>query len=515
MKRAALALVLLAACANRYDPKKDPALNPDLEVPDVKSIPGLQCSATSELMREVDNVDGSTFCSLLARPDEWSAVVIGSPEVVSQGIDVSALVVAVTAAEERAQQLVDAARVVRSHRDRMETALLVLDACTDPDSGAVVAAPTTSVLEVAGADRQFDYRYAWLRDASLAAGVAASVGRVDITEAHVGWLTERCLRCEGIPIPVVRTNGEPVPEEVEVEGVAGWAASQPIRVGNAAKDQLQVDGAGMAAEAVWAQVRKRRRPDRTAYRAIAAVADIAAERGAEPSNGIWELRERVDDASSDIGRWLLFDRARRLSWCHEPWARSRRARWQAAEDDARRRVLAGRLGSGAVPLVYGRPHADATGLLPVVLGLLDPRSSEAAEIVDGTLEELGRGQPVAAVLRYPSEVDDGFEGEVGAFVPVSWMAVSALARIDRVDEAAALAERLCASLPELQPEVLDGEAPLGNLPLVWSHAESARALDLLQVAEVRRRVGRVGLALWRAARRLGVRQPSRRLSRAR
>ena len=161
-------------------------------------------------------VDASTFCSLELHPDRWDAVVLGRPEVVAGPVVVPDLLAAVAEAEERAQRLVDACRVIRAHRDRVQTALLVIDACTDPTTGAVVAAPTTSLPEVRGADRQFDYRYAWLRDASLAAGVAADLGRGDVTAAHVGWLAQRCLACEGDPVPVVRTSGEPVPDEVEV-----------------------------------------------------------------------------------------------------------------------------------------------------------------------------------------------------------------------------------------------------------------------------------------------------------
>jgi GH15 family glucan-1,4-alpha-glucosidase len=392
--------------------------------------------------------------------------------------------------------------VVQSHRDRVQTSLLVLDACTDPTTGAVAAAPTTSLPEVVGADRQFDYRYAWLRDASLAAGVAAAVGRSDITQHHIRWLTERCLACEGIPVPIVRTSGEPCPDEVEVLGVAGWAGSQPVRTGNAARDQVQIDGAGLAAEAVWALVRAGAGFGHRAYRGIAGLADHVAAEPRRPSGGIWELREPIEGTSADIGRWLLFDRARRLSLLHEPWARRRRAHWRAHEVEARRRVLGSGLPSGALPLVPGRPAADAAGLLVVVLGLVDRRSPEATRIVDGTIAELGIGHPLRALARYPADVDDGFHGSVGAFVPVSWLAVSALAQIGRVDEAEDLADRLCRSLPGLQPEVLEGDEPLGNVPLVWSHAEAARALFLIRVARLRSRVGRPGVAVWEVGRAL-------------
>jgi hypothetical protein len=450
----------------------------------------------------------STYCSLEVTPAAWGAVLIGGAEALAGSVPLVEVLAAVEAAEERAQRLVAAGHVVQAHRDRVQTSLLVLDACTDPTTGAVVAAPTTSLPEVVGADRQFDYRYAWLRDASLAAGVAAALGRADITQHHVRWLAQRCLACEGVPVPVVRTSGEPVPDEVVVDGVAGWAGSQPVRTGNAAKDQVQVDGAGMAAEAVWALVRTGAGLGHRAYRSIAALADRIVAEPRSRSGGIWELRTPIEGTSADIGRWLLFDRARRLSLLHEPWARRRRASWREQEEAARRRVLMSCLPSGALPLVPGRPGADAAGLLVVVLGLVDGRSPDAARIVEGTLAELGIGQPVRALTRYPSDLDDGFEGRVAGFVPVSWMAVSALAQIGRIDEAEALADRLCGSLPGLQPEVVDGDVPLGNTPLVWSHAEAARALYLIRVARLRGRVGGAGVALWEVGRALRARRRS-------
>jgi hypothetical protein len=447
-------------------------------------------------------VGASTFTSLEVAPDRWEAVVLARPGSLAHPLDVVRLRAAVHAAEARAEELADAAIVVTAHRDRVATGLLVLDACTDPGTGAVVAAPTTSVPEARGADRQFDYRYAWIRDASIAAAVAALVGRTDVVRSHLHWITDRCLSCEGIPTPVTRASGDPVPDEVEVDDVAGWGGSTPVRTGNAAKDQVQIDGAGAIAEAVWTLVTTGSGLARAAYRGVAVVADHVADLGPVPTGGMWELREPVDVASADIGRWLLLDRARRLSRVHQPLATRRRRRWREAEEAARGRVLSNLLPTGATPLVYGRPHADAAGLLLVIYRLLDRDDPVAHRVVDGTIQELGRGHPLTSILRYPNEVDDGFEGAVGAFVPACWWAVSALAQLGRVADAHDLADELCKALPALQPEILDGEA-LGNLPLVWSHAEATRALYLLRAAGIRARWGSAGLALWRAGRVVG------------
>lgn len=429
--------------------------------------------------------------------DEWRGLVLGCGEPDRPAIP--ELLAAIDGAEEAAARRAAPVSIITSHRDRVAVTLGVLDACADPTTGAVAASPTTSLPELPGGDRQFDYRYAWLRDASLAASVAALVGEVEVARRHLRWMRDRCTDCEGVPTPLTRLGGGPVPEERVVAGVAGWAGSQPVRVGNAAKDQLQLDGPGFVAEAVWLIVSAGGQPDRAGYRVVVDLVD-AIERVAEgsPSAGIWELREPADVSSDDVGRWMLMDRAVRLSWVHEPWAWRRRRRWRRAARRARQRFLDGRLPSGGAPLVYGHPHIDGAGLLPVVVGLLPRSHPAAAELVDATIAELGIGDPVTALRRYPTDVDDGFEGAIGAFVPVSWWAVSALARLGRSEEAHALADRLCAALPGLQGEVIASDgAMVGNTPLVWSHAEAARALYLLRVGDLRRRFGSVGVAAWR------------------
>jgi len=440
-----------------------------------------------------------TTAALEAVPHEWRAVLLGSPSALDAPWTVDSLVEQIEEAEARSANWDAPTSVITIHRERVVVALGVLDACTAAGTGAVIASPTTSLPEVRGADRQFDYRYAWLRDAALAASIAALVGEVGVAGRHVDWLVDRCVACGGIPDPMSAVDGEATPAETALPDVQGWASSRPVRLGNAARDQLQLDGPGHVAEAVWITATTSGRLHRAGFGVVADLADAVGADGQGPSAGIWELREPANVSSADVGRWLLFDRAVRLSWLHEPWAWRRRRPWREARRAARQRFLDGRLPSGAAPLVYGEPHADGAGLLPVVLGLLPASDPVAAELVDGTFRELGHGDPVDALRRYPLAVDDGFHGDAGCFVPVSWWGVSALAQLGRVRAAEELADRLCQSLPGLQGEVIapDGEV-LGNTPLVWSHAEAARALYLLRVAGIRDRAGRVGVAAWRA-----------------
>jgi len=447
--------------------------------------------------------DGVVHTTIVAVADRWQALVLRRSTAPPPTLDQAELRACLRTAEDAGAHRAEGSGVVRAHRNRVEVALLVLDACTEPSTGAVVASPTTSVPEVLGADRQFDYRYAWVRDASLASAVSALLGQPGATNHHVNWLLERCLACEGIPVAVTDILGEPVPEERELSDVAGRAGSRPVRVGNGAKDQRQVDGAGFIAEAVWILTATGGGLRSRGYQAVVALADHAASLEPEPSGGIWEQREPDFVTSADVGLWLLFDRALRLRRLCQPWAWRRRRRWSAALARARHRVDASLLPSGALPLVHGGTEPDGAALLLVVLGLLRRGDPRADRLVDATIDALGVGDPVVALRRYPTSVATGFEGDEPAFLPVSWWAVSALAQLDRGEEAHAMADRLCEATAGLQPEMLDvgagGVGGLGNTPLVWSHAEAARALYLLRVADLRGRWGR-GVAIWSAAR---------------
>ena len=135
--------------------------------------------------------------------------------------------------------LLDESTAPRRHAERTRHTLAVLAACTDRDTGAVIASPTTSLPEVVGGDRQFDYRYSWLRDSSVAITVASLLGRRDAAARYMEFL--EALGPEGILESPVRTvDGEPTPEEREVAGVEGWLDSRPVRVGNAAGNQTPV-----------------------------------------------------------------------------------------------------------------------------------------------------------------------------------------------------------------------------------------------------------------------------------
>ena len=443
-------------------------------------------------------------------PDRWTALVVAvdadAPD------DAAGLRAQALEREERERRRLAGSWLPSRHPQRALDALAVVRACTYDPTGAVVAAPTTSLPEAPGHDRQFDYRYSWLRDASLSTAVAALLGQADDAEAHLRYVHRAWPDGELSDNPVRTVRGGQVPDEREVEGVAGWAGSRPVRTGNAARTQRQDDGAGLFVEAVSVHVQVGGALDDDTWDRVRALADaVAADDPHEVAltSGTWELREPAPLVDGDLGRWLVLDRA---LWIARGWRPfTRRRRWKRARDVLAARVLAALDASpdGVLPQAYGQdpPVPDASSLLAVAFGLLDRDDPRADRMVDGVLERLGSGP---FLHRYPPGGDDGFSGEEGAFLPVSFLAVTALATLGRVEEARARLDRMCAALPRLLSEEVDPVSGrlLGNAPLVWSHAELARALYVLDAAERRHRWGTAGLWVWKLQRYVRLRAAS-------
>jgi alpha,alpha-trehalase len=413
--------------------------------------------------------DGTATTRLHAPKGAWAVLLLSGHEAVH---DPELLVDRLVAAEARHRKLLDESTAPRRHAERTRHALAVLEACTDRDTGAVIASPTTSLPEVVGGDRQFDYRYSWLRDSSVAITVASLLGRRDAAARYLEFL--EALGPEGLLESPVRTiDGDDTPEERVVADVDGWFGSGPVRVGNAAGAQLQYDAIGFVVDAIYVHVRKTRLLTRGTWAIVRALADRAAADDGELSNGIWELREPSALVSADIGRWLALDRAIRIARRHRPLAPHRRV-WKKARGAARDRVLGALRPDGTLPQTYGADRIDASALLLVMFGLVPARDPRAARLVDATVRALGSGP---LLHRYPPDGSDGFSAGEAPFVPASWWAVSALAVLGR-PEAYDRADELCMMLPTLQPEEFDParREARGNTPLVWSHAECARAL---------------------------------------
>lgn len=318
----------------------------------------------------------------------WAALVVSldSPTAADAGELLDELAAAAEDDDRRAAR----AKRPRRYPGRSTDALRVLHACTDVRTGAVVAAPTTSLPEVVGGDRQFDYRYSWLRDASLAVSVAALVGRRDLARRYLDFVLGQLEG--GIPTaPVTDIRGGPVPAEREIPGVTGWGGSQPVRVGNAAADQVQYDALGLFVEAISVYLQLGAPLEARCWELVRGIADHMLDPGTDKTSGIWELRRPQRLVSADIGRWLALDRAIWIARGWQPFARRRH--WKRARDETRDRILAAIDADGGLSQSYDDEEfvADASALMAVVFGMLERRDDRAGRLVDVTLAQLGAG----------------------------------------------------------------------------------------------------------------------------
>jgi GH15 family glucan-1,4-alpha-glucosidase len=351
--------------------------------------------------------------------------------------------------------------------------LLTLRLLTYSPSKAPVAAPTTSLPEDPGGVRNWDYRYVWPRDASIGIAAFLGVGKLDEARRFLAWLLH-ASRLERPRLPVLLTlDGRHAPRERELDGWSGYAKSAPVRVGNGAAEQHQLDGYGWVVDAAWVFVRNGHHLYSETWRMVCGFADLVARRWREPDAGIWELRApAADHVHSKMMGWLALDRAVRIAETHRVSARRLR-RWRTAKDAIAAEVRT--LGFDPVRESYTRSYGsgdlDAALLIIPLLGIEDADSPRLTGTIDAIRADLAAGGPL--LYRYPPG-RDGLAGTEGAFLPCSFWLVQALAHTGRRPEAVDLFEALLdrASALGLFAEEMDPAtgAHLGNYPQALTHA---------------------------------------------
>jgi len=364
-------------------------------------------------------------------------------------------------------------------RDQVLTSLIVLKALTYKPTGAIVAAPTTSLPEGIGGERNWDYRFCWLRDASLTLEALMLGGYVEEARAFSDWLLRAAAGHPSQANIMYGIAGERLLPEAELPWLPGYEKSSPVRIGNAASEQFQLDiyGEVMDAGHIGREVAGQLDPAR--WEREKAVLEFLESAWREPDDGIWEVRGPSRHFThSKVMAWVAFDRAVQAV---ERWGADGSVdRWRKIRGEIHDEVCREAYDSehGTFTQYYGSTELDASVLQIPMVGFLPPSDERVRSTVDAIQRELVHG---GFVYRYSAESRgevDGLKGGEGAFLPCSFWLVNNLAMIGRAKEAEELLERLLSTSNDLglYSEEYDPERKrlVGNFPQAFTHLALVR-----------------------------------------
>jgi len=357
--------------------------------------------------------------------------------------------------------------------DLLRRSLIVLKALTYAPTGGIVAAPTTSLPEWVGGVRNWDYRFCWLRDATLTLLALLHGGHAEEAAAWRHWLL-RAVAGDPADVQIMYgVGGERRLTELELPWLPGYEGSAPVRVGNAASDQLQLDVYGEVMDALYQARTAGLALEPAAWQIQVALLEHLEEAWRDPDEGIWEIRgERRHFVHSKAMAWVAFDRAVRTVEDHG--FEGPLDRWRAVRDEIHREVCEHGFDPelGSFTQSYGSPELDASLLLLPLVGFLpcsDPRIRGTIEAVERELLQDG------FVLRYRTSESaaDGLPPGEGVFLPCSFWLCDCYELLGRHDEAHELFARLVALGNDLglMSEEYDprAERQLGNFPQAFTH----------------------------------------------
>ena len=366
---------------------------------------------------------------------------------------------------------VDGLQLPEVEPEMVRRSALTLKALCHGPTGAILAAATTSLPEFIGGVRNWDYRYCWIRDAAMSASALLRLGSTHEAVEMLNWLSAVIEDNDVNPrelSPLYTVDGRSLPREENVEELAGYADSRPVRVGNAACHQLQLDVFGSVADLIHQLADTDAGLSARHWRLLEDLVEVVEQRWMEPDQGMWEIRSAArHHTHSKAMCWLTVDRAIRIST--DVYGRER-PDWSELRDRIRDDILRNAWNDevGAFTTAYDGTDLDASVLAIGLWGLIEPNDARLAATVAAVEKSLRHNQTV-----YRYKRDDGLPGAEGGFnLMTSWL-IDAKILIGDLDEARSLFESYLALAGPtgLIPEEVDPEtgAGLGNHPQAYSH----------------------------------------------
>jgi GH15 family glucan-1,4-alpha-glucosidase len=372
------------------------------------------------------------------------------------------------------------------YEEQVTRSALVLKALTNAPTGAIVAAATTSLPEEVGGERNWDYRFSWLRDSSLTLNALFALGYRDEAHAYMAWLKRTTAGSAKALQIMYGVGGERFLPEVELDHLEGYRGSRPVRIGNGAASQFQLDVFGELLDTVWLYRRHRGEVDEIFWEFLTRVGGAVLDLWTEPDQGIWEIRgEPRHFVYSKVMAWVALDRLVRLAELdgREGDVDS----WRTARDEIRELVEREGVDGSLFTQSFGDGgKLDASNLMIPIVGFVPHGDLRARATVERIADELSAD---GFVYRYVTDGVDGLSGDEATFAICSFWLVECLARAGETERARELFERLlsfCNDVGLLAEEIdpHSGEM-LGNFPQAFSHLGiilAAVALDMPEVS---------------------------------